>query len=113
MSMRKACQSIGRLAASLADKFNANLIGLSALVIPPPFVFEGAVIQQATEDAILRITATLEAEGDWFRGIAAANHPRLEWRPILDYPNDALAREARSADLIVIPRSIPVKRFSR
>jgi hypothetical protein len=64
------------------------------VAIPPPFVFEGAVIQQATEDDILRITATLDAKGDWFRGIAAANHPRVEWRPILDYPNDALAREA-------------------
>lgn len=40
----------------------------------------------------------------WFRGIAAANHPRLEWRPILDYANDALAHEARSADLVVIGR---------
>jgi hypothetical protein len=28
-----------RLAASLADKFNATLIGLSALAIPPPFLF--------------------------------------------------------------------------
>lgn len=53
-----------RLAESLADKFNANLIGLSALAIPPPFGFEDAVIQQATEDDILRITATLDAKGD-------------------------------------------------
>ena len=35
-----------RLAASLADKLNATLIGLSALAIHPPLLFEGAVIQQ-------------------------------------------------------------------
>ena len=32
-----------RLAASLADKFNATLIGLSALAIHPPFLFEGKI----------------------------------------------------------------------
>ena len=63
--------------------------------------------------------ATLKAEGDWFRDVAGSEH--LEWRPILDYPTDALAREARSADLVVIgqmkgpgdsfARSIRVKRF--
>ena len=91
-----------RLGVSLAEKFNATLIGLSALAIHPPFLFEGAVIQQATAADIVEIMATLTAKGDWFRNIAAMDHHRLEWRPILDYPTDALAREARSADLVVI-----------
>ena len=46
--------------------------------------------------------ATLTANGDWFRKIAAMDHQRIEWRPVLDYPGDALAREARGADLVVI-----------
>jgi nucleotide-binding universal stress UspA family protein len=91
-----------RLAASLADKFNATLIGLSALAIPPPFLFEGAIIQQAPEADIGHIMARLNAKEEWFRRVATANHRGLEWRPILDYPTDALAREARSADLVVI-----------
>jgi len=45
--------------------------------------------------------STLAAKGNWFRNIAAIDHQRIEWRPILDYPADALAREARSADLVV------------
>jgi hypothetical protein len=44
--------------------------------------------------------ATLTAKGDWFRNIA--DHQRIEWRQVLDYPADALAREARGADLVVI-----------
>ncbi len=46
--------------------------------------------------------ATLTAKGDWFRKIAAMDHQRIEWRPVLDYPADALAREARGADLVVV-----------
>jgi nucleotide-binding universal stress UspA family protein len=95
-----------RLAASLADKFNASLIGLSALAIPPPYLFEGAIIAQPTEIDIGQIVARLDAKGDWFRKTAGADHKRPEWRPILDYPTDALAREARSADLVVIGQKV-------
>jgi nucleotide-binding universal stress UspA family protein len=91
-----------RLAASLAEKFNATLIGLSALAIHPPFLIEGVSIQQATAADIVEITNMLTAKGDWFRNIAAIDHHRIEWRPVLDYPAEALAREARSADLVVI-----------
>jgi hypothetical protein len=110
-----------RLAASLAEKFNATLIGLSALAVHPPFLIEGVAIQQATAADIVEIMATLTAKGDWFRNIAAMDHQRIEWRQVLDYPADALAREARGADLVVIgqtkgpetplARSIRVKRF--
>jgi nucleotide-binding universal stress UspA family protein len=91
-----------RLAASLAEKFNATLIGLSALAIHPPFLVEGVTIPQATAADIVEIMSLLTAKGNWFRNIAAINHQRIEWRPILDYPTEALAREARSADLVVI-----------
>ena len=91
-----------RLAASLAEKFNSTLFGLSALAIHPPFLIGGVAIQQATPADIVEIMATLTANGDWFRKIAAMDHQRIEWRPVLDYPGDALAREARGADLVVI-----------
>ena len=38
-----------RLAASLADRFTAKLIGLSALAIPPPVVADGMVMAEVTE----------------------------------------------------------------
>ena len=91
-----------RLAASLAEKFNATLIGLSALAIHPPFLIEGVSIQQATAADIVEIMSMLTAKGDWFSKIAAIDHHRIEWRPVLDYPAEALAHEARSADLVVI-----------
>ena len=91
-----------RLAASLADKFHAALIGLSALAIHPPFLVEGVAIQQATPADIVETMTALTAKGDWFRGLVSADLPGLEWRPVLDYPGVALTREARSADLVVI-----------
>jgi hypothetical protein len=39
------------LAASLADKFNATLIGLLALAIRSPFVAERVVIQEVIRDS--------------------------------------------------------------
>jgi nucleotide-binding universal stress UspA family protein len=92
------------LAASLADKFNATLIGLSAL--GPPLLGKGVVFREMTESDIKEMRALLAAKGNWFRSIAGADHRRLEWRPILDFPTDALAREARSADLIVIGHTV-------
>jgi nucleotide-binding universal stress UspA family protein len=91
-----------RLTASLADKFNATLVGLSAIPIHPPFLIESVVIWQATASDIVELTAALAAKEEWFLNIAGSDHRKLEWRGIFDFPTDSLAREARSADLVVI-----------
>jgi hypothetical protein len=93
-----------RLAANLADKFAATLIGLSALAIPPPVVADGMLMDGPTEVDIEMMKAKLVEKGNWFRSIAGADQRKVEWRFVLDFPNQALAREARSADLIVIGR---------
>jgi hypothetical protein len=49
-----------RLAASLADKFNATLIGLSALA--PPLLGEGVVFQEMTESDIKEMRATSDGQ---------------------------------------------------
>jgi nucleotide-binding universal stress UspA family protein len=94
-----------RLVASLADKFDATLIGLSARAIPPPMVADGAVVAAPTEADIKEMGAKLAEKGNWFRSIAAGGQRKLEWRSELDFPNNALVREARSADLVVIGRA--------
>ena len=112
-------EHVVRIAATLFAKFNATLIGLSALAIHPPFLFEGAIIQQATEADIKAIVSILDAKENWFRSIAGAGCPAVEWRPVLDYPADALAREAlilsssgrAGGGAIPLDRSIPASRF--
>ncbi len=92
------------LAAALADSFKAMLIGISALAPRPPFVVDGVVVDDQLQSQLSDIKAITTAKGNWFRSIAAGEHRKLEWRQAVDLPTDALARECRSADLVVIGR---------
>ena len=94
-----------RLAANLADRFTASLIGLAALAIPPPVVADGMVMDALTDADIQLMKAKLAEKGEWFRAIAGGDRRQGEWRSVLGLPTDALAREARSADLVVIGRT--------
>jgi nucleotide-binding universal stress UspA family protein len=94
-----------RLAADLADKFDAMLIGVSALTVPPPMVANGVVMDEPTEADVELLKAKLADKGEWFRGIAGGDRRWREWRPVLDLPVAAIAREARAADLVVIGRA--------
>ena len=91
-----------RIAADLAAKFDAALIGISARAVPPPFVAEGVIIEEATEGDIKQMQAGLVKKGDWFRGVVGADRPDVEWRTALDFPAEALTRESRSADLVIL-----------
>jgi nucleotide-binding universal stress UspA family protein len=91
-----------RLAASLADRFSATLTGVSAVAVPPPVVAKGMVMAESTVEDIELMQAKLADKGDWFRGIAGGDHRRLHWHTALDFPAEALAHAARSADLVII-----------
>jgi nucleotide-binding universal stress UspA family protein len=94
-----------RLAADLADRFRATLIGLSATAFRPTMMVEGVAMEGMTEAAMKEISSKLARKGGWFRDIVRRDHRNLEWRPVFDFPADALAREARSADLVVLGRT--------
>ena len=91
-----------RIASELAAKFDATLIGFSARAVPPPFVDEGMITAVTTEADIKKMHKALAKRGNWFRNIVGADRQDIEWRTTLDLPCDALAREARCADLVVI-----------
>ncbi|UGA41482.1 hypothetical protein HU230_0024205 [Bradyrhizobium quebecense] len=91
---RVSKQLIG-VAAGLADKFSAKLIGCSALAIVPPFVAEGVVIvDNASEVDIAKMTATLADAGSKF-GSAAGPDRKAEWRSAIEFPTQSLLSEAR------------------
>ena len=91
-----------RIASELAAKFDAALIGFSARAVPPLFVAEGVIIEEATEADIREMHTALAKRGDWFRGVVGTDRRDVEWRTVLDFPGDALEREARCADLVMI-----------
>jgi len=91
-----------RLATSLADRFGAVLTGMSAVAVPPPVVAAGRVLVASTVEDIDLMTAKLAYKESWFRGIAGSDHRKLDWHGSLDFPAQAVARAARSADLVII-----------
>ena len=93
-------EELVRLAAGLADKFGAMLIGLSARAIPPPILANGLMMPAAPD--INAMQAQLANRGSWFRRIADGNRRKMEWRSALELPTEAVTREARSADLVLI-----------
>jgi nucleotide-binding universal stress UspA family protein len=96
-----------RLAAGLAERFDAHLIGLAACGVVPPVTGpfgETAMVVESIEAEERRIDAALQAAAEGFGAIAGAAGLSSEWRRFLDYPGDALARESRAADLLVIGR---------
>jgi nucleotide-binding universal stress UspA family protein len=95
-------QLIG-VAAGVADKFAAKLIGLSALAVLPPVVAEGiVVVDNATEFDIAKMKANLAEAGKKFQ--AAAIGRQIEWRSAIEFPTPTLINDARSADLIIVEK---------
>jgi nucleotide-binding universal stress UspA family protein len=91
-----------RVARSIASRFEASLIGLSAFAVEPNFVAEGVIIQETTPADLQRMKAALANKGQWFREVVGLPKEKVEWRCGVEYPADFLANEARAADLVVI-----------
>lgn len=91
-----------RVARSIAAKFEASVIGVSAFAIEPNFVAEGVIIQETTTDDIRRMKAELAEKERWFRHVVGLPAERMEWRWDVEYPLNFLANEARAADLVVL-----------
>jgi len=91
-----------RVAREIAQGFGASVIGVSALMVPPPLVADGVVIQAATEQEVARMQATLAAKEEWFRSVVGLTKEKIEWRWSLETPTTFLTRQARAADLVVM-----------
>jgi nucleotide-binding universal stress UspA family protein len=92
-----------RIARSLADQFNATLIGIAAGAPRPPVVVPNLIGSEIAAE-IAAISAELaEKESKFLKG-ACRGDGQTEWRGVHGLPNDAVAGEARAADLLVIGR---------
>ena len=94
------------LATGLALQFNAVLVGVAARDLLPLMTVPGAepafgALLDAEEQ---EIRAGLDAAERQFRAIAGASGERVVWRSMIDDPAAMLAREARTADLVVVGR---------
>jgi nucleotide-binding universal stress UspA family protein len=98
-------KSSGResVAADLAGRFNAHVIGIGAWAPMSVFLAEEAKLDShPTEPHLQDMKALLDQKGRQFCAAVARGDPQAEWRSVLDFPTDVLARECRSADLIIV-----------
>jgi nucleotide-binding universal stress UspA family protein len=94
-----------RLAADLAKRFSASLIGTSAALLPAEYgPYLGPAKFAEEQRGVLASLARCEAA---FRQIAGAARIKHEWRSDNDLPDDLLAREARAADLVIVGQTPP------
>jgi len=94
-----------RLAATLADRFMATLIGISSCILPP-YPTEGAyfVTPELIEEERRDMAVSLKRVEAAFRRQAGPDRTAIEWRSAIEVPDDCIAANARSGDLLVIAR---------
>jgi nucleotide-binding universal stress UspA family protein len=89
-----------RLAADLAGRFEALLIGITAWAPRPSFSGYGTVIESMpVEIDPGTMSEALKARGEDFRAIAGGD---AQWRSALDLPAEFILQQARAADLLII-----------
>jgi nucleotide-binding universal stress UspA family protein len=92
-----------QVAADLADRFEAHLIGIAGWAPMALFLDEETLTKPAPGDPHLQDTQTLlDQKGKQFCTAVGTGGRRVEWRSFLELPTEAVAREARAADLVII-----------
>jgi nucleotide-binding universal stress UspA family protein len=96
------------VAIRMATQHDAHLIALYA---QEPFVFPGYLIQAGQEVSEVQRKAAAEAmaltKADFNNQASSMGFKNTEWRSIIDFPVDALAMQARYADLVVVGQREP------
>jgi nucleotide-binding universal stress UspA family protein len=94
-----------RLATTLADRFMATLIGISSCILPP-YPTEGAyfVTRELVEEERRDMAVSLKRAEEAFRRQVGQGRAGIEWRSAIEVPDDYIAANARSGDLLVIAR---------
>ncbi|WP_158596105.1 universal stress protein [Oleomonas cavernae] len=97
-------------ACTLADRFDAALIGVAAcpmkMPLTDPYTTGGMVIDFLQQEHD-RAEACIKQAEEIFNTAAAAHKCRTEWRSALRLPTPVLAHESRAADLIIVGRDRP------
>jgi nucleotide-binding universal stress UspA family protein len=93
------------VAAGLAGRFNAVLIGIAGWPLRKKLVVADSVVDfETTDQGQQQIAKQLDRLGARFRQIVGANPRGMEWRSHANFPSEVIVGAARAADLVVIGR---------
>ncbi|MGX4773129.1 universal stress protein [Bradyrhizobium guangdongense] len=97
------------VAGELAERFEADIVGIAAARFAPPLYFADGIAAQRLidqeEGSVKRRLADLEAQ---FRAATRTRSARAEWRSAMDFPARYVLAQARCADIIVSGGQSPV-----
>jgi nucleotide-binding universal stress UspA family protein len=90
------------VAGQLAERFDADLIGIAAAQFTPPLYFaDGEPAQALIEEGEASIKHRLAEVELQFRAANKNRAQTLDWRCAIDFPARYVLQESRSADIIV------------
>ncbi len=93
-----------QLAADLAGRFGAALIGIAGRAYLPSFLADGLAVGSEGNDAEQHEMMALLADMDKKFRALARHVKHVEWRGTVDYAINLVPLEARAADLIIVGR---------
>ncbi len=93
-----------KLAATIAARFDAVLIGVASVVPLESEILYNASLRNVVtaSSAASKLTQLNQVKEQFFKNLSAFRS--IEWRDSFDFPTASLLREARAADLVVIER---------
>src|SRR6478609_3041167 len=91
------------VAAQMAERFGARVIGAAAVEFSPPLYFtEGEPAQRLIDQGWAAVKSRLkDLEGE-FRAAMQNRALEVEWRCAEDFPTRFIVRQARTSDIIVV-----------
>jgi nucleotide-binding universal stress UspA family protein len=96
-----------RVAADLAGRFDAHVIGIAGWAPMSVFLADEALEQPPPAPHLNDMMTLLDQKGGELRAALQGCGRSVEWRSLLDFPAAVVAREARAADLVIVGRDRP------
>ena len=91
------------VAAELAERFEARLIGIAASDLsPPPYYTSGDLAERLLEQGIATIRQRLGELETEFRQAMQGHARELQWRSAIEQPAKYIVQQARAADIAVV-----------
>ena len=91
------------VAAQLAERFGARVIGIAAAEFSPPLYFtEGEPAQRLIDQGWAAVKNRLKELEGGFRAAMQNRAVEVEWRCGEDFPTRFIVRQARASDIIVV-----------
>jgi len=103
VEIERDCERRIELAIALADRFEASLIGVAGCAMWPAFVAGDVSLTKSNQYDFQKVMARFEHRAKKFRTQGRCLK-QIEWRSMLESPDELLLREARAADLLIIGR---------